>query len=257
MEDTALWKAAARGDASARDALLTAHLTLVHHVVRQVGARMTPRREVDELVSAGTMGLISAVDHFDVGRGLAFSTYAIPCIRGAILDEMRRQDHAPRSVRRKQRAIADARAALRASTGREPTEREVAGHLGLDAKTMRRWSAAAAGASMVSIEASLTSEDGELIGDLAEPAAAATPDPDEDLTRAQELQVLARSLEALTAQERQVLALYYHEELKMHDIAAILGVTESRISQVRTRALAKLRVRMAPLRESVSVEMAG
>ncbi|MDE3128701.1 MAG: FliA/WhiG family RNA polymerase sigma factor [Gemmatimonadota bacterium] len=257
MEDTALWNAAARGDACARDALLRAHLTLVHHVVRQVGARLTPRREMDDLVSAGTLGLITAVDNFDVTRGLAFSTYAIPCIRGAILDEMRRQDHAPRSVRRKQRLIAEARAALGARMAGEPSERDLAEHLGLDATTMRHWSAAVAGAAPVSIEGSLTREDGEMIGELAEPAAAAGPDLDEAITREQEMQFLARSLDALTAQERQVLVLYYHEELKMHEIAAILGVTESRISQVRTRALARLRVRMAPLRAPVSVELAG
>lgn len=257
MEDTALWSAAARGDAGARDALLTAHLTLVHHVARQLASRLGPRRHLDDLVSAGTLGLIAAVDNFDVSRGHAFSTYAIPRIRGAILDEVRRQDHAPRSVRRKARAIAEARAAVSARTGREPNAAELAEQLGVDAKTIHRWSAAVARSTTVSMDDPATREDGQTIGEAVDPVAAVARDVDEEITREQELRFLVRALETLTVQERHVLVLYYHEELKLHEIAAILGVTESRISQVRTCALAKLRARMAPLRAPAGVDLAG
>src|SRR2546423_8607648 len=98
-----LWQALAQGDQTARERLLAEHLSLVHHVARQLSRTLAVRVDLDELVSAGTVGLMDALDHFDVTRGLAFSTFAVPRIRGAILDELRRQDHVPRSVRRKAR----------------------------------------------------------------------------------------------------------------------------------------------------------
>src|SRR5919205_3678092 len=124
--DASLWQALAQGDTSARDRLLSAHLSLVHHVARQVSRRLAANFDFDELVSAGTMGLMSALDSFDVSRGLAFSTFAVPRIRGAILDELRRQDHVPRSVRRKTRDIQAARSALAAKLCRMPEDHEVA-----------------------------------------------------------------------------------------------------------------------------------
>src|SRR5438477_7916108 len=138
MESRALWKAFTDGDDAARDALLTEHLSLVHHVARQLERRLTNEVDHDELVSAGTLGLISAMGAFDAGRGLAFSTFAVPRIRGAILDELRRQDHVPRSVRRKTRDIGAARQNLAARLTRTPDDREVAQHLGVDMDTLWR-----------------------------------------------------------------------------------------------------------------------
>jgi RNA polymerase sigma factor for flagellar operon FliA len=100
MDSKDLWQALARGDVAARDALLKEHLSLVHHVARQLSRSLAAPADFDELVSCGTMGLMSALDAFDTSRGLAFSTFAVPRIRGAILDELRRQDHVPRSIRR-------------------------------------------------------------------------------------------------------------------------------------------------------------
>src|ERR671936_122499 len=144
--DASLWQALASGDHSARERLLTAHLSLVHHVARQVSRSLAANFDFDELVSAGTIGLMSALDSFDVSRGLAFSTYAVPRIRGAILDELRRQDHVPRSVRRKTRHIARARARLASTLDRAPGDRDTARHLGIDLETLWRWQADAEGA---------------------------------------------------------------------------------------------------------------
>src|ERR687886_1119959 len=130
--DASLWQALASGDQSARERLLTAHLSLVHHVARQVSRSLAANFDFDELVSAGTIGLMSALDSFDPNRGLAFSTFAVPRIRGAILDELRRQDHVPRSVRRKTRDIGAARAALAAKLCRQPEDHEVAAELKVD-----------------------------------------------------------------------------------------------------------------------------
>src|SRR3982751_486643 len=105
---TTLWDAFLAGDSSARDALLAEHVSLVHHVARQLGRRLSDKVDHDEMVSAGILGLMSAMSAFDSHRGLAFSTFAVPRIRGAILDELRRQDHVPRSIRRKTREISPA-----------------------------------------------------------------------------------------------------------------------------------------------------
>src|SRR6187397_748868 len=117
---------AAVGDYSARDALLLEHLNLVHHVARQLSKSLAVDADFDELVSAGTIGLMTAVKSFDARRGLAFSTFAVPRIRGSILDELRRQDHVPRSVRRKARDISRTRELLMRALGRMPEDSEMA-----------------------------------------------------------------------------------------------------------------------------------
>src|SRR6476661_3702678 len=121
-----LWAQTASGDDAARDAILRENLSLVHHVARQLSRSLAVEADFDELVSAGTIGLMTAVKAFDARRGLAFSTFAVPRIRGSILDELRRQDHVPRSVRRKARDISGARNALAAQLCRAPEDMEVA-----------------------------------------------------------------------------------------------------------------------------------
>jgi RNA polymerase sigma factor FliA len=146
MNSTTLWQAHAAGDPAARERLLAEHLGLVHHVARQMSRTLAVRADFDELVSSGTIGLMNALDSFDPARGLAFSTFAAPRIRGAILDELRRQDHVPRSIRRKTREIATAREALGRTLGRAPEDREIAAHLGVDLQTLWRWQSDVEGA---------------------------------------------------------------------------------------------------------------
>ena len=150
--DTTLWQRFAAGDEAARDKLLTEHLGLVHHVARQMSRTLAVKADFDELVSAGTMGLMSALEAFDASRGLAFSTFAAPRIRGSILDELRRQDHVPRSIRRKAREIAAARETLMRVLGRAPEDKEVCEHLGVDMDTLWRWQGDIEGAHHVPID---------------------------------------------------------------------------------------------------------
>jgi RNA polymerase sigma factor for flagellar operon FliA len=140
------------GDSEARAQLLDRYLGLVHHVAREIGAR-TPAVEVPELVSAGTIGLIRALDSFDLSRGLAFSTYAVRRIRGAILDDLRSRDWAPRSVRAKNRTLLAVTATLQGRLGRAPEPREIAAALEIDLETYWQWRGAAEGGVMVSFEA--------------------------------------------------------------------------------------------------------
>ncbi len=246
MDSRTLWTAYAAGDVDARDALLRENLSLVHHVARQLARGLAADADIDELVSAGTMGLMSALESFDVRRGLAFSTFAVPRIRGAILDELRRQDHVPRSVRRKTRSIAAARESLTRSLGRAPEASEVASTLGVDAETLWRWQADVEGAMQVPLDRTASSRDGmtlspaDFLGSGEELA-------DERLTREEQVMMLREALLGLRDQERTVLSLYYFEELKAREIAEVMGVSESRISQIRSKALSQLRGVLAPL----------
>lgn len=231
-----------------REAHLSEHLGLVHHVARKLKRGLAAEADLDELVSAGTVGLIHAADSFDASRGLAFSTYAAPRIRGAILDELRKQDHATRSVRRKTRDLAAARDRLTHALGRRPTEAEMAEALGIDLPTLWRWTADAESAAPVSIDRPRREGDERAPAPadlLADERAAAV---EEHVALSEEAAILREALLGLKEQERVVLSLYYFEELKLHEIAKVLGVTESRVSQIRTRALGRLRTDLAHLR---------
>ena len=250
MEARTAWNRYAGGDPSARDALLTEHLSLVHHVARQMSRGMSVQADFDEMVSAGTIGLINALESFDVARGLAFSTYAVPRIRGAILDEFRRQDHVPRSVRRKSRELGTAQETLQRRLERAPEEREIANHLNVDLATLWRWRADVEGAVQVPLERSL-SEQEEYGGTVLMLPPTTEESAEDRIIRAEDVARLRDAVGRLKDQERTVLSLYYYEELKLHEIATILELTESRVSQIRSKALERLRTEL-PFREEMA-----
>ena len=239
-------------DSAARDRLLTEHLGLVHHVARQLSRRLAVEFDFDELVSAGTIGLMNAVDSFDATRGLAFSTFAAPRIRGAILDELRRQDHVPRSIRRKSREIAAAREALMRANGLPPDDRQLADHMQIELDTLWRWQSEVEGSFFVPLDQPFNDDDRRsstpsqslpgITGEMIE----------DDLNHHQEVEVLREAIMRLKEQERIVLSLYYFDELKLHEIATILELTESRVSQIRSKAISKLRAEISSLREQVA-----
>ncbi|MBI2797107.1 MAG: FliA/WhiG family RNA polymerase sigma factor [Gemmatimonadetes bacterium] len=242
----------AASSADARQQAIARHLGLVQFVARQIANASTADVEFDELVSAGTLGLMSALEHFDPSRGLAFSTFAAPRIRGAILDELRRLDHVPRSVRRKARDINGARDALATKLRRQPTDRELAAHLNVDLDTLWRWRGDVEGAVQVSLDRSVRRDDETAPTPGEQLASAVEDNVEERIGTEQEVARLRESIARLKDQERIVLTLSYFEELKLHEIATILGLTESRVSQIRTKALARLRSELAPLREHVA-----
>src|SRR5690348_15365128 len=196
------------GDNATRDALLRENLSLVHHVARKLARRLADDADVDELVSAGTLGLMSAAESFDPGRGLAFSTFAVPRIRGAMLDELRRQDHVPRSVRRKTREMGQARESLMHTLGRNPSSDELAGALGVDRETLFRWTADVETAVHLPLDGhGRAAQDerptrAELLGSDVEL-------PDERITREEQVAALRDAMLGLDDQQRTVLALYY------------------------------------------------
>ncbi len=238
----ALWaRYRSHGDPEARAQLLDRYIGLVHHTAREIIRRVSREVELDELVSAGTLGLVQALEGFDPGRGLAFSSYAVPRIRGAMLDELRAQDWVPRSVRARGRQLAQARDGLLRTLGRMPAASEVAHALGVDLDTYWRWADQAEGRVVLALDAPAGPDDhgdsplSETIADQD------CPDPGADLARAETLQALHEAFAALPAKDRLVLSLYYYEQLNLKEIGGVLHVSESRVSQIRTRALRRLR----------------
>lgn len=248
---TSLWTALAAGDLAARDALIREHLSLVHHVAQQLARSLSTEMDIDELVSAGTLGLIQAIETFDPSRGLAFSTLAVPRIRGSILDELRRLDNVPRSIRRRARDIAAARDALHAKLGRQPDDTELSEQLGIDKLTLWRWEADLETGVRVPLERSAKDDAEAPYTEWESSLHDDAPTIEDVLTAEAEQDKLRSALGQLKEQERTVLALYYYEELKMHQIASVLGLTESRVSQIRSRAISRLRTVMSPLRETM------
>jgi RNA polymerase sigma factor for flagellar operon FliA len=237
------------GDPDARSQLLTRHLGLVHHVAREVSRRI-PSVELAELVSAGALGLMKALDSFDLNRGLAFSTYAVLRIRGAILDDLRSRDSTPRSVRVKRRRIEAVAAALEARLGRAPTPNELAERLGIDLTTFWKWRDAVG--IYAEAETPRPSHGRRFSRDAeshADPSV--TPVP-QRLVESEHVGHLRQLISRLPEQQRRVLALYYYEELNLRQVGEVLRVSESRVSQIRSQALRRLRAELAESSSRVS-----
>lgn len=253
IEHAALWNRYAEGDASARGELLELHVGLVHYVARQLANGLADEVEFEDLLGAGTLGLINALQNFEPERGLRFSTYAATRIRGAILDDLRSQDQVPRSVRRKARELHEARRSLSAQLGRVPTMDETARQLGIDVATLWGWLDTLEGTHVTSLDAQAVRDDedsGVAIIDRIAPAT--EPDIEHQLNGEQEVVLLRDAIGVLPDRERQVLSLLYFEELTLHEASRIVGLTDSRVSQIRDKALAKLRVQLAPMRRFVA-----
>lgn len=250
LEATTLWTAyREHGDENARDRIIAENLRLVHHVAHKVRRGLRGDVEFDELVDAGCIGLLHAIDAYDPARGLTFSTFAFPRIRGAILDDLRKADVAGRDTRRRQRMIAQVEREVAASNEGDTDSAQIAQRMNIDVETLHRWKAAAHRTKHVSLDRKLSTADGDgpTVGDMVRDHDAENVDDRLDFER--ESAAMRREFQRLDDRERTVLMLYYYEELKLREIAEVLGVTESRVSQIRTKALQTLRTRLRPLRE--------
>lgn len=241
-----------RGESSRlphRDTLLAEHLRLVYFVARQLGRTMSADTDIDELINIGTLGLIEAVESFEPARGLAFSTYAVPRIRGAILDELRRQDVVPRSVRKKTRDMSAAREVLMRDLGRTPRHAELSAYLGVDDATLWRWQNDIERTTHVTLTP-VPPESGDASASPLNYLPSTDEFADARMERLEEAALIRDALLALPAQQRMVLMLSYYEDLDSREIARVLGVSQSRVSQIRTKALGALREVMQPLQAS-------
>lgn len=222
-------------DKQERDELVVSHMGLVGHIVRETMSRVPSHVNRDDLHSAGLTALVKAGHSFEAARGVPFVRYAASRIRGAILDELRSIDWASRSVRRRGRELDQARTRLATSLGRTPDNAEVAAELGLSVAEVEGNDEDVARANVLSLQGTTTETS------FAEVIATNDPGPEELLEHAERLEYLVHAIEELPERLRVVVRGYFLDERPMGEIAAELGVSESRISQMRAEALVLLR----------------
>jgi len=229
-----------RRDQSARDHLLVHYSPLVKFVAGRIGAGLPSTVDTGDLVSSGIFGLIDAVERFEPERGLKFETFATPRIRGAILDALRALDWVPRSVRSRSRSVQQAIAALEQRLGRSPSDEELAEHLEIDVEELGDWLAGIARTTVGPLDRAI---DAGLDPVATDQRGHQSPD---DVIQDDELRSSMRDeIRRLPERERLVLSLYYDEGLTLVEIGQVIGVTESRVSQIHTKAVLQLRSRLA------------
>ena len=231
------------GDVHARERLVIAYSPLVKYVAGRMASGLPAHVEEADLISYGLVGLISAIERFDLDREIKFETYAVARIRGAIIDELRSLDWVPRSVRAKARDVEKAHSQLENKLGRAPNEEEMADKLGVSVDDFRTTLLEIANSSVLALDDLWTVSDPDggqvsLLDTIRDPNAI---DPEEAIDTVELKDRLADAIESLPDRERLVIALYYYEALTLREIGDVLGVTESRVSQLHTKAVLGMR----------------
>ncbi|WP_346797090.1 RNA polymerase sigma factor FliA [Halomonas sp. Bachu 37] len=217
--------------------LLAQYMPLVRRQALSLQVRLPSCIELDDLIQAGMVGLLEALGRFDASQGASFATFASQRIRGAMVDELRTRDWLPRSVRRSARAMDEAVRRLEQVLGRPPEEHEIAAELEMPLEAYRQLLSDTNSGQLLPFEA-LVEESGEPAGDIAAHL------PFETLLDGQQRQRLIEAIEQLPEREKLLMALYYQEELNLKEVGAVLGVTESRVSQLHSQAISRLRARL-------------
>jgi len=236
------------GDPGIRDALILNYAPLVKYVASRVSVSLPQNVEHADLVSYGMFGLIDAIDKFEPDRGFKFETYAISRIKGAILDELRSIDWVPRSVRSKVRSVEKAFAKLEAREGRAPTDEEVAAELGWTEPQFQQVLSQISVVGMAALDEILLvgGDRGEALT-LGDTIADSSHGPTGAFEVTEVRQMLSQAINGMPEREKVVLTLYYYESLTLSEIGRVLGVTESRVCQIHTKAMIQLRSRLAGL----------
>lgn len=214
---------------------------LVKRIAHHMMMRMPASVQVEDLIQAGMIGLIEASTKYDASKGASFETYAGIRIRGSIVDEMRRGDWAPRSVHRNARRVQEAMSQVEAKTGRDATDQEVATQLEMTLDEYHSILQDSNGTRLFSYEEAVGDDDSRLAQDTS---VTACQNPQQGIQKESLKQSLAQAIKSLPEREQLVLALYYDEELNLKEIGHILGVSESRVSQIHSQAALRLRGRL-------------
>jgi RNA polymerase sigma factor for flagellar operon FliA len=239
-------------DVEQRNQMIIEHLPLVKYIAARIAGRLPSHVEVEDLVNAGILGLIDAIDKYDPSRKIKFKTYAEFRVRGAIIDELRSLDWVPRSTRQKASRLERAFAQVEQRLGRAATDVEVAEQLDISVDELHQILRESPGVAVISVD-ELRGEGDEdfernLLEYLADPEAI---QPDVKLNLDQIYQIVADAIDNLPEKERLVISLYYYDELTMKEIGEIMDITESRVSQIHTKAVIRLRSKLIHLLKMV------
>jgi RNA polymerase sigma factor for flagellar operon FliA len=227
------------GDLSLRNVLLETYHPLVRYNAERIWAKLPDEVELDDLVSAGVFGLMDAIDAFDLSRGVKFETYCSARIRGAILDALRDMDIVPRLVRSRARKIDQATRELEMELGREPRNDEIARHMGMSEEDYEKLEREATAVTFVSLSRPYLETDGDR--DVREVDVVEDKRSEDPVVELQKKDVRDLVTKGLSRAERLILLLYYYEEMTMKEIGATLDLSESRVSQMHSAILARLR----------------
>jgi RNA polymerase sigma factor for flagellar operon FliA len=229
-----------------RERLLVEQLPQVKYIAKRIHDRLPPHILLEDLIHAGILGLIEAIQRFDPARHVELKSYAKHRIHGAILDSLRDLDWSPRPLRRKARRIEEAQQRLRARLGYSPSESQLAEELGMTLDKFQHLLGELRGLDLRSLQSETLEEGSERAFNNLHPTAS-PQDPFVLCLRSEMTGLLARAIQELPERERQLLALYYYEELTMKEAGAVLGIGEARVSQLHSAAIVRLRARMREL----------
>lgn len=230
-----------------KDQLITRYAPLVKRIAYHLMAKLPASVQVEDIIQNGMLGLLDAIARYEEGLGAQFETYAVQRIRGAMLDGLRENDWLPRSLRREMRRIESAVHTLEQQNGRQPTERELAETLGMDLGDYQKMLQEARGYQLVYFEDFGEEEDDDflerhMVGEAIDPLS---------LLEDQNMRsVLVQAIDDLPEREKMVMGLYYEEDMNLREIGEVLGVSESRVCQLHSQAIARLRARITGGRES-------
>jgi RNA polymerase sigma factor for flagellar operon FliA len=244
---TNLWKEYKEKDSKpAKDKLLAEYASLVKYTAQRIAINLPKSVELGDLIGAGVFGLIKAVESFDPSLGFKFETFASHKIRGAILDELRALDWVPRSIRQKSKNLQTTYGRLEQELGRMPYDDEVAHEMGLNMKDYESLLNDVAPTTIISLEDQFPAQGGEgkslsVIDTIENPSGS---DPLKELGYQEVKKILKDTISELPEKEKLVVALYHYEELTLKEIGQVLGITESRVSQIHSKTMLKLRARL-------------
>ncbi len=229
-----------RMEAKQREGLILKYAPLVKSIAERMAIRLPPHISKDELTSAGIIGLLDALDKFDEEKGIKFQTYAEHRIKGAMLDELRKMDWIPRSVRKDIHRIENALMAVKTKLGREPEDFEVAREIGVDIDTYYRMISRSQGVGLLSLDAIMPNGSAPTFAKQV----SSTSSPFDQLRIGELKKVISKAFLSLSKKEQLVISLYYYDELTLKEIAKVLGLTESRISQIHSKSIIRLRAKL-------------
>ena len=228
-----------------REEVIKRYSPMIKYVANRIAMRLPPHIEVDDLISVGVLGLMDAISKYDSSRGAKFKTYAEFRVRGAILDELRAMDWVPRSIRQKASNVDKVVQALQAKLSRSPEDEEVAKEMGISLDQFHDTLNETKSIPVFSLEdLGIAKESGEQQSLLDCLAGKADADPQTQIRLIELKEIIAKAIDALPEKERLMVSLYYYEELTMKEIGAVLEITESRVSQIHSKAVYRLRTKL-------------